>query len=243
MAPPPAVALYGLGLPPERLERLSLASGLPLWRPDGGWPGGGTVSGPRIVLLLGQAWENQATAYFAPPYSAWIEVAALGDPPLLELIGRAATTGCYGSFTTATANQLDLAGDMLVAMAARLPLSESCRGNIELALHEALCNAVLHGNLQMDGIGDLSVDALERFSANLMQRIADPDFARRRVEIVCDFDSESVTIDVADQGCGFEPKPKAEPKASGRGFELIAASCQSFQLLEGGRRVSMRFPV
>ena len=223
-----------------------MASGLPLWRPDGGRPdGGGAVSAPRIVLLLGQAWENQAAAYFAPPYSAWIEVAALANQPLLDLIGRAAATGFYGSFTTITANRLDLAGEMLAAVAARQPLSESCRGNIELALHEALCNAVLHGNLQMDGIGDLSVDALERFSANLMQRISDPDFACRRVDIVCDFDPESVTIDVVDQGRGFEPKtePKTEPKASGRGFELIAASCQSFELLEGGRRVSMRFPI
>ena len=239
MAPPPAVALHCLGFPSDRLGQLSRASGLPLWRPDGDRNAAGT----RVVLLLGHAWEDQVAAYFAPPYSAWIEVAALADQPVLDLVDRAAGTDFYASFTTITANRLDLAGEILMAISAQHRLPDSSRDNIELALHEALCNALLHGNLQMDGIGDLSVDALERFSENLMRRISDPDFANRRIDVACDFDADSVTIDVVDQGCGFAPKPKSEPKASGRGFELIGASCQSFRLLDGGRRVSMRFPV
>lgn len=239
MAPRPAVALHCLGFPSDRLGQLSAASGLPLWRPGGDRGDGAT----RVVLLLGHAWEDQAAAYFAPPYSAWIEVAALADRAILELVEHAAATDFYASFTTITANRLDLAAEILMAITAQRRLAESCRDNIELALHEALCNALLHGNLQMEGIGDLSVDALERFSANLMRRISDPDFANRRIDVVCGFDADSVTIDVVDQGNGFAPKPKSEPRASGRGFELIGASCQSFRLLDGGRRVSMRFPV
>ncbi|MEI6558344.1 MAG: ATP-binding protein [Rhodospirillaceae bacterium] len=237
MAPHPAAALYCLGFPPERLGQLAAASGLPLWH-----PGDGAIR-TRVVLLLGHAWEDQVTAYLTPPYSAWIEVAALADQPILDLVQRATDTDLYASFTTITANRLDLAGEILLAITAQRPLSETCRDNIELALHEALCNALLHGNLQMEGIGDLSVEALERFSTNLVRRISDPELANRRVDVVCGFCDDALTIDVVDQGCGFEPKPMGEPKASGRGFELIGASCQSFRLLEGGRRVSMRFPL
>ena len=195
------------------------------------------------MVLLGHAWEDQVQAYWTPPYSAWIEVAALGDQLILELVKRATDSSLYASFTTITANRLDLAGEVLLALTNRLLLSDEARDNIELALHEAMSNALLHGNLQLDGIGALSIEALERFSSDLMGRIRDSSFANRRIDVVCDFDGDTVTIDVVDQGGGFVFKPKTEPKASGRGFELIGASCQSFQLLDGGRRVSMRFPV
>ena len=237
MAPPPAVALHALGFPVERLISLSAASGVPVWQPEGD----GVARG-RVVLLLGPAWEAEA-ASFIPPYSAWIEAAALADPLLLDLMRRAAANDFFASFTTLTAYSFDLASDFLLAVTARRPLPDDCRGNVELALHEALCNAVIHGNLQLESIGDLSIDALERFSGSFSQRLANPEFASRRVEIACAFDSEAIIIDVADQGDGFTPKPSCEPKASGRGLELISASCQSYRLLDGGRRLSMRFPV
>ena len=239
MAPHPAVALHCLGIPSDRLRQLAVASGLSLWDTAGDR----SITGTRVILLLGHAWEDQVPAFFAPPYSAWIEVAALADRAILDLVGRAVGADCYASFTTISANRLDLAAEILMAVSARRRLADSCRDNIALALHEALCNALLHGNLQMDGIGDLSVGALERFSSNLTRRLSDPDFANRRIDIACGLDPDAITIDVADQGCGFEFKPKTEPKASGRGFELIEASCQSFRLLDGGRRISMRFPV
>jgi anti-sigma regulatory factor (Ser/Thr protein kinase) len=219
--------------------RLSEEAVLPVWHPGGDWNAGST----RVVVVLGQNWEEQAGAYFASPYSAWIEAGSLADPALVELIRRAATAEIYASFTTLTANRMDIAGGLLPAIAARRPLPEQCRDNIELALHEALANALVHGNLEMEGIGDLSVDALERFTRNFSSRLADPGFAGRRIDVTCDFGVDTVTIDVADQGCGFEPKPRGEPRASGRGYELISASCQSYRLLDGGRRVSMRFPV
>lgn len=233
-------ALHCLGFPPERLAYLAAAAGLPVWRPGGA---GAESSDTRVIMLLGHAWEDQLPSYWAAPYSAWIEVAALADQSILELIKRAADTGLYASFTTITANRLDLAGEILLAIANQRRLSEDVRGNIELALHEALSNALLHGNLQLESIAALNVEALERFSSDLMRRITDPSYANRRIDVVCDFDDETVVIDVVDQGGGFVFKPKADPKASGRGFELIGASCQSYQLLDGGRRVSMRFPV
>ncbi len=237
MAPQSAVALHGLGVPPERLSALAASAGLPLWR-----PGTDVVAArSRVVLLLGRGWMELKRSVFALPYSAWIETAEQADQAIFDLIQRAVGNDLFASVTTATANGTDLAGDLLAGIAAHRHLPEGCRNNIELALHEALCNALVHGNLQMDGIGELNFDALERFSSNLMQRMSDPDFCNRRIDVVCDFDAESVTVDVIDQGPGFTPKPKSEPKASGRGFELIGASCQSFQLLEGGRRVSMRF--
>ncbi|MEI8396178.1 MAG: ATP-binding protein, partial [Rhodospirillaceae bacterium] len=239
-----AVALHCLGFPSERLAYLARASGLPLWSlPLDSVHAERPPVESAVVLLLGHGWEDQLSQYWDHPYSAWIEVASLADQSVLELIKRATDSRLYASFTTLAANKLDLAGEMMVAIGRLSPLSETIRDNIELALHEALCNALLHGNLQLESIGALSIEALERFSSELMGRITDPRFANRRIDVVCDLDQGCVVIDVVDQGGGFVPKPKAEPKASGRGFALIGASCESFRLLDGGRRVSMRFPL
>ena len=235
----PVAALHCLGFPPERMAHLAAAAGLPIWRPSMC----DASATNRVVMLLGHAWEEQLSSHWTAPYAAWIEVAALADTSVLELIKRAGNTSLYASFTTITANRLDLAGEMLVALVSRRAMPQDARENIELALHEALCNALLHGNLQLESIAALSVEALERFSNALVSRINDPDYANRRIDVVCDFDDQAITIDVVDQGGGFVFKPKTEPLASGRGFELISASCQSYQLLDGGRRVSMRFPV
>ncbi len=233
-------ALYGLGFPAKRLGDLAAASGLQLWQPEAPKADPPNHS---VVLLLGHAWENKIKTFWTSPYTAWIEVAALSDQTILDLIRQALNTGLYVSFTTVTANELDLTGEVLEAINQRCPLTQDSHDNIELALHEALSNALLHGNLQMNGLDSLRIDALERFSLDLKGRITNPDLANRRVDVVCAFEDDAVVIDVIDQGAGFVFKQAIEPKASGRGFSLIEASCQSFRLLEGGRRVSMRFPL
>ncbi len=243
MAPPPLAALHSLGFPAKRLADLATMAGLSLWQPQAGNAGGRVKpTALRVLVLLGHAWEDQVANTWTEPYTAWIEVAALADHSILELIQRARDTSLYISFTTITANRRDLAGEVLSMIGGRRRLSRDSRDNIELALHEALSNAVLHGNLQLESLSGLSVDALERFSNNLTCRITDPDFANRRIDVICDIIGDAVTIDVVDQGNGFLPKPRPEPQASGRGFDLISVSCQSFRLLDGGRRLSMRFP-
>jgi hypothetical protein len=244
VAPPPAVALHSLGFPAERLADLAAAAHLPLWRSEtDGINGRADPLSSRVLVLLGHAWEDQLAGTWTHPYTAWIEVAALADHSILELIQRAVETSLYISFTTITANRRDLAGELLSVIGQRRTLSHDSRDNMELALHEALSNAVLHGNLQLESLSGLSVEALERFSNDLTGRITDPDFANRRIDVICNLDVDAVIIDVVDQGKGFFLKPKTEPLASGRGFDLIGVSCQSFQLLDGGRRLSMRFPV
>jgi len=243
VAPPPVAALHSLGFPAKRLADLAAVSGLPLWQPGAGTTNGcAMLAASRVLVLLGHAWEDQVSSYWTQPYAAWIEVAALADHSILELIRRASDTSLYISFTTITANRRDLAGELLGVIGQRRRLTRDNRDNIELALHEAVSNAVLHGNLQLESLSGLSVDALERFSNDLTHRITDPDFANRRIDVICDLNGDAVTIDVVDQGNGFLLKSRPNPQASGRGFDLIGASCQSFRLLDGGRRLSMRFP-
>jgi anti-sigma regulatory factor (Ser/Thr protein kinase) len=193
------------------------------------------------VVLLGANWDNENPAVWDPPFVAWVEVATLSDQAILRQLDQMAVCDLYASFTSQTATRLMLAGELARAINDRWPLTGQGLDDLELALHEALSNALLHGNLQLDSMAGLTLDALDRFSNDLTRRMADPLYANRRVEISCQVQGRSITVDVVDQGSGFVARTKKEGGACGRGLTLIGVSCQAYELLDGGRRIRMRF--
>ncbi|MGQ9372035.1 ATP-binding protein, partial [Azospirillum sp. A39] len=140
------------------------------------------------------------------------------------------------------ANRLPLAARLAAALAARHPPAGPRGGDLELALHEAVANAIIHGNLQVESVQDAGVAALDRFSAALAARLADPAFAGRRVVVRAWLEARGVVVEVADDGAGFTaPPPRHPAAAAGRGLALIGAVASAHELLDGGRRIRMRF--
>lgn len=248
-APQPFDALHGAGLPADWVS--ILADGCRI-------RAAASAPAARVLVLLGGEEDAADTALWAPPYAAWVEAtspAAPGQhpdagtspatilPAVTAAVNRAGQAHLFASLSTATANAVHLAGRVMAAITARCSLTEAQRDDMELALHEAISNAVVHGNLQVAGMKGLNVDALDRFSHDLAERMADPAFAGRRVEVSCWLGADTLTVDVSDEGSGFEPAPRAggDPDASGRGLDLITLLAQSVELLDHGRRIRMRF--
>ena len=107
--------------------------------------------------------------------------------------------------------------DRLVHVIRGLPLSETARYHLQFVVHEALTNAVVHGN---------HVDAAKCVTAT------------------CRCEPDRVTIVVEDEGNGFDPAsvpdPTTEPnilKESGRGIFLMRSSADEGRYENGGRRV------
>lgn len=234
-----ATAIQGPGLTPDRLRTLAAASGLTRWTPRTE----PTAAAPRVVVLFSGDNDPHAASpdLWMPPNMAWIDVGDLSDEALGEAIRRAGTHDIYASLTTALANELHLAGRIVAAIDARHALPPERRDDMELALHEAVSNALVHGNLQVEGMKGVSMAALDRFSSDLAVRLADPAFSSRRVEVVLTFAEGAVVVEVGDEGRGFRPPGRATQGASGRGLDLIAAIAQSCDLLDGGRRIRLRF--
>src|SRR5262245_43461072 len=71
-------------------------------------------------------------------------------------------------------------------------LSGACHelraGKLQLALHEALTNAVVHGNLEISS--ELKEREDDAFAQALAQRSADPAYATRQVLIDVNYDGE-----------------------------------------------------
>ena len=98
-----------------------------------------------------------------------------------------------------------------------IPLSETGRYHIQFVIHEALTNAVVHGN----GL--------------------DP---AKTVTATCRFEDDQVTVIVEDDGNGFDPADVPDPtseenilRESGRGIFLMRSYADACRFENGGRRV------
>lgn len=122
---------------------------------------------------------------------------------------------------------------------------EPCVQKVALSLHEALTNAIVHGNLEISS--DLKEGDGSLFAEMLATRTTDEQFASRTVEITSDRNHERFEWSITDEGPGFDvdtitARGEAnEPStlASGRGLILMKAFMDDVRYELGGRRVVM----
>jgi anti-sigma regulatory factor (Ser/Thr protein kinase) len=124
---------------------------------------------------------------------------------------------------------------------------------ISLALHEALTNAVVHGNLEVSSELKELLDGAA-FARMLAERASDPRYASREVEILFEYNSQTAQWTMTDEGRGFdadevlhriEQSTSASAEsiesllASGRGIQLMRSIMSDIRFDLGGRRVIM----
>ena len=122
---------------------------------------------------------------------------------------------------------------------------ETRSGKLLVALHEAISNALIHGNLELSS--ELKVTPSDNsFAESLAQRASDPVLAQRKVDIVVDFDGEVCHWIITDQGNGFDVEQvllrsqSDDPEvllSSGRGILMMKSFLDDVQFDLGGRRV------
>jgi CheY-like chemotaxis protein len=95
-----------------------------------------------------------------------------------------------------------------------------------VALHEAMTNAILHGNLELDSTLRES-DEKEYYRLGVERRNQEP-WSLRRVTVIARFNHDELMFIVRDEGNGFDPATLPDPtdpsnlgKVSGRGLLLI----------------------
>jgi anti-sigma regulatory factor (Ser/Thr protein kinase) len=121
---------------------------------------------------------------------------------------------------------------------------ESRAGKLLVALHEALTNAVVHGNLEVSSA--LKEQDSDAFARALAQRSADVTYANRTVDVFVDYDGQRCQWAITDQGPGFDVEAVVrraasdDPEmllASGRGILLMRSFMDDLRYEAGGRRV------
>jgi anti-sigma regulatory factor (Ser/Thr protein kinase) len=109
---------------------------------------------------------------------------------------------------------------------------------IRLCLHEAIANAVIHGNFGIAGGDATSPRQFLEDAARLEQRLADPRFAARPIVIAAAWDDDVLSLRVSDVGAGFTA---AAARPGHRGLTLILANSQRCWHEDGGRVIVMQF--
>lgn len=127
-------------------------------------------------------------------------------------------------------------------------LSGACHegrsGKLMIALHEAIANAVIHGNLEIGS--ELKEQGDSAFAETLAHRSTIPALTSRKVEIVVDFDGDVCRWIITDEGKGFDIEATLarclsdDPEillASGRGILMMKSLLDGVHYERGGRRV------
>lgn len=122
--------------------------------------------------------------------------------------------------------------------------AESELPRLGVALEEALLNACLHGNLELDSRlreGDgTAFDELAR------HRSGESPWKERRVQVSALISPEVMQVDIVDEGCGFDPAQLPDPtdienllKPHGRGVLMMKMFLDEVQWNERGNHVTL----
>src|SRR5262249_38924935 len=120
---------------------------------------------------------------------------------------------------------------------------ETRAGKLMIALHEALSNAVVHGNLELASA--LKERGDDSFARELATRAGDARLAERIVDVVVDYDGDRCQWIVTDEGSGFDVEAvlrrleSDDPElllSSGRGILMMRSFLDEVRYEKGGRR-------
>ena len=113
-----------------------------------------------------------------------------------------------------------------------------------VALEEALLNACLHGNLELDSA--LREGDGKAFDELALQRSAQQPWMDRRVMVSATITSKKMQVDISDEGRGFDPLNLPDPtdpenlmKPHGRGVLMMRLFLDDVQWNECGNAVTL----
>jgi CheY-like chemotaxis protein/anti-sigma regulatory factor (Ser/Thr protein kinase) len=115
---------------------------------------------------------------------------------------------------------------------------------VGVALHEALTNAVLHGNLELSS--ELRETDEKEYYRLAAERRAQPPWCNRRVFVSATLTPQEAVFIIRDEGEGFDPELLPDPtdpanlgRASGRGLLLIQTFMDRVEHNERGNQITM----
>lgn len=125
------------------------------------------------------------------------------------------------------------------------PLSQRERCRMCLALEEAIRNALVHGNLEVDSKLKDAIDD-DLFERKVEERQQASPYCDRSVEIVGWFNAEQVVFEITDEGPGFDVAQVPDPTQddlldcpSGRGIFLMRSCMDEVRFNSKGNQVTL----
>ena len=203
----------------------------------------------HLDVLVGDITEEKLNELFLKPIANIIDVNALPDSiqDFIEHEAKNKLDYTLGFLLTCPVIfSCDVARIFTEALSSRLQFSLARYAKIHLALHEALVNGLIHGNLQLGSELRQSARDFVEYSRLLNERLNDPAYAQKSVSIWATWNDKKLEIKIRDEGAGYAVAPvmqrKTELKAkTGRGLRLIAGTADSCTIEDYGREITLSF--
>ena len=229
MSPPPTASVFSLGLLADQVARIASGIGLPVG------VGQEPASGDFVF-----AWK--------PTYELIVKLLGRNRAHVIELIPghdpdpallRTEQADIFLSLITTTAWSLNLSAVLCDTLEDRSFLPASARPRVELALHEILGNAMVHGNLELPGSFVSDPVSFDLLCQRIKAAMSDTTLSMRRIKTSVFKTAAGIKVRVADEGPGFYAGTvTADPGtdiSSGHGIAIVRSLASSYSVEEGGR--------
>ena len=160
-----------------------------------------------------------------------------------------------GKWVTSESKKLTLKNDIALIRPAAFYLTELIttfngsvkKGSVELALEEAITNAIVHGNLEIQS--SLKEESFDEFDRQIRERCQRPPYSGRKVRISYDYGDGKAMFTISDEGNGFDwrnfiKKGEADQlELHGRGLIIMRTFANSLDFNEKGDAVTLTFDI
>lgn len=159
---------------------------------------------------------------------------------------RPETNKFHIDMISATAYSLDLAGLIVHRLQTALELPGDRLSAIQTALHEAVANAILHGNLELGSISNsVDVDNINQFLDDVEERLSMERYGERRIKVAAVWNDRRLEIQIEDEGRGFDFKSvlwfRRGSNHSVRGIGIIDELSDELEYSHSGRKLALSF--
>lgn len=145
-------------------------------------------------------------------------------------------------------NDVSLIPDLVSHFSQNAARMRLCDGTglirVNVALSEALSNAILHGNLELDSAMREENESAY-YELGRVRRLQDP-YRNRRVQITERIETAAVTYVIRDDGPGYDPATLPDPnepanleRSSGRGLLLIRTFMDEVRHNDAGNEITL----
>lgn len=204
-----------------------------------------TMSAGPVVVITAHANGEELRNALRPPHQGIIEVGITDWRYCGQRFLQHLRQGGLGlALSTASAYALDGAFIFFQSLISHLRDNGfTCPIDLELVVHEALANAMIHGNLAVDATTSGSVDDMLRFGELVDLALDNPDLSGRMVWLSAAINGNTLQVAVEDQGLGFDGRSSKVRDARPHGLDLIGDASLGLRHENNGRTLVLDLPL
>lgn len=207
---------------------------------------------PKHLTLIADHFEDERLKFlFSQPVERIIDAQAT-DESIRDFVETTSNEELPHSLsfllTCPVIYNCDVSKIFVDALNQRLSFTSDRFAGIHLALHEAIVNGLIHGNLDIGSEYRQSARLFIEYGKILSERLKDPAYAQKSLLISANWDTTRLRIKIRDEGAGYAIRDNfanrsltAIKNKTGRGLLFIAGIADSCTIDDFGREINLTF--